>query len=863
MRAPPRSLEETDEPRATRGAPWAALALIAVAAGALLIDGLLPGRALLPLLPHDLPEWRVGATGEPGPRHPHPNWCMADVVHLLIPGLAVNAAAAERGEWPLRDDGQALGVPHLAELHYGVLYPPAWLAVAFGLPGLAWMAWLHLLLAGAGMLGYLRATRHSGTAALAGAFAFAFSAWLTARLQSFPAAGAAVWLPWVLWGLESGTRRGAVGAGMALALSLFAGFPQVTIWIVVLAVLLEVVRAGAAVRAGRPCARRAALAAAALTLGGLLALPQLAPTAELLARDSVRGEVSVQAVLSERLEAPLLWHLLVPDLLASSAVAGGHPLALERLEQARRPAAANRAETSMGIGALGLVLAGVGLVLARGWRARSFALLAAGGLLVLCVPALLEAAASVLPPLRTGNPKRLLLLVSFALAVLAAGGLDVLRGRALRATVLAWSVAVAVTVLSLVALFGVPSTEFPAEVEAWAARVASSLSEPGLDAATLLQHVPAEDFVRAGQAARRGALIALAAGVAAIVAFRPRRRAGVEGWETAARRAPGWVVALLVAELGLTAWPMLRGARAEHASARPAEIAAWDEPPLARLLRDAAGSDGVPPRLARFGNDPPWLRPNLPLLYGLTDLQAYAPMVPRRVAELLQAVEPGLLLSGSILGGFSDARSLEHPLVDALSLRLLITDRDDVRPAGWREHGRLGPVAVLVNEEALPRAVYVQSVACLPDAAARLARLSSASFDPRSEVVLEDAEACARADAVLAALAPTEVGRSRALALSRRSPRELLLAVGPGPPGLVVISEGWQPGWRARADGVETPVWRADHALLAVPVASRDDHEVLLRFDPPLVTTSAWWGAGAWLAALGLLAWPRRARTAP
>jgi hypothetical protein len=143
---------------ARRRRPWGALSAVTLLATLLLAESLvLPGRVLLPLLPDDFPAWQAGRDPAELARHEHPNWCMSDVLHLIVPGLRVNAEAAARGELPLWDGSQALGVPHLHEVHHGVLYPPAWLPVWLGYDGLAWAAWLHLVVAATGMLAYLHA----------------------------------------------------------------------------------------------------------------------------------------------------------------------------------------------------------------------------------------------------------------------------------------------------------------------------------------------------------------------------------------------------------------------------------------------------------------------------------------------------------------------------------------------------------------------------------------------------------------------------------------------------------------------------------------------------------------------------------
>jgi hypothetical protein len=73
--------------------------------------------------------------------------------------------------------------------------------------------------------------------------------------------------------------------------------------------------------------------------------------------------------------------------------------------------------------------------------------------------------------------------------------------------------------------------------------------------------------------------------------------------------------------------------------------------------------------------------------------------------------------------------------------------------------------------------------------------------------------------------------------------------------GLLVMSDSYFPGWHARIDGVETPVWRADYAFRAVEVA-KGPHWVELRYWPASFTI------GLVISLLSLLAlaapWGRR-----
>ncbi|HTE06831.1 MAG TPA: hypothetical protein VK824_11580 [Planctomycetota bacterium] len=874
-----------------RRASRRSLGVLLLVALLLVGESLLPGRLFLPLTPDDFPEWQAGRDPSTLQRHPHPDWSMSDVLHLLVPGLSVTAAAARDGRLPLWDDSQALGVPHLHEVHYGVLYPPAWLPLLLGLRGLAWLALLHLLAAGTGMLLYLAAIGRTRLAALTGALCFMGGAWITARLHSFPVVGAAVWLPWILLGLERGAqaatarerRRWRVLSAAALALSFLAGFPQVALLTLALATFVELARALAAIRtapadrATPPRSPWGVLLAGglALALGVALALPQLLPTLDYMRHDSARAEQPAAALAAEALEPPLLWQLLVPARYATPDLSGPHPLALRDLRAAQIPASINSAETAMGIGVSGLLLALLAIVYGRGWRTVAFSLVACLTLLLLCWPGLLVLAGQWIPLLRFGSPKRLLLVSSFALAVLAAAGLDLARTPRLAITVTAWALALLVTFLGLLARTTVPSAELPSDVDRWAAAIAESAGG-GHTAAEVLAVVPPDNFRLAADAASRGALACLVVGVFCILFFRPRKRATVEGWSTAARTAPALLVGALALELCAGAWPALRAAPAEAVTQHAGDIGALARPQLATLAAATGADEPVPPRVLRFGNDPPWLRPNFPGLFGLADVQCYAPMAPRRLCELLDALEPGMVVSGSAIGGLLRPASLASPLLDLLGVRALLTGDAALAADGWREEGAVGGVRVLANTEALPRAFVATRAEVLPDAGARLARLTAAAFDPRATVVLEEPLAASLAASLSAAAGGGAIVPARGVRLISWRPGHARLAIASGEPGLLVVSESWHDGWRARlrpgsrgeaddAVGAWSPlgVLRADHALLALPLESRDDLVVEFDFAPPLVPFAMSLGALAGLLALALLLWPARGERAP
>ncbi|HET7343700.1 MAG TPA: YfhO family protein, partial [Methylomirabilota bacterium] len=76
-------------------------------------------------------------------------------------------------------------------------------------------------------------------------------------------------------------------------------------------------------------------------------------------------------------------------------------------------------------------------------------------------------------------------------------------------------------------------------------------------------------------------------------------------------------------------------------------------------------------------------------------------------------------------------------------------------------------------------------------------------------------------------------------------------------PAVLVLTDTWFPGWRARVDGRPATLWRADHAFRAVAVPA-GRHEVELRYQPRSVLIGALVSALAAALTLALLVAGRR-----
>lgn len=159
-------------------------------------------------------------------------YLLRDVLTFHHPWQFAVREAVLSGRLPLWNHQTYCGIPLLANLQAGAFYPLHWLS--WGLPfdrALTLEMMLHLTLAGALMYRFLRRAGAGSAGAIMGGVGFAYGAWTISYLEFPMKLGSAVWLP-LLWSgvwdaMHGAVRRGIAWASLALALSLFAGYPQI------------------------------------------------------------------------------------------------------------------------------------------------------------------------------------------------------------------------------------------------------------------------------------------------------------------------------------------------------------------------------------------------------------------------------------------------------------------------------------------------------------------------------------------------------------------------------------------------------------------------------------------------------------
>jgi hypothetical protein len=271
----------------------------------------------------------------------------------------------------------------------------------------------------------------------------------------------------------------------------------------------------------------------------------------------------------------------------------------------------------------------------------------------------------------------------------------------------------------------------------------------------------------------------------------------------------------------------------------------YPEAPVVRALRAETARDRS---RVLFGQQ------NMGMLHGLHDPTGQDGMTPRRLEEIAGPIGTGQSIG--VIGSepLSAAAVFRSPVLDLLGVRHFVVPPGTPPPPGGAplEYDG-GDARVYLNQRALPRALLVTGVRCVDDATARRL-IRERRIDFRREVLLGD-----RCDAA----PPGGPERSDGVSeIVEYGADRIRIDVRTESAAYLLLTDTWFPGWRARVDGGDATVWRADYAFRAVWVPP-GRHTVEFRYEP----RSFRWGLavsclGA-LATLGIFAgkaWGRRTR---
>ncbi len=650
--------------------------------------------------------------------------------------------------------------------------------------------------------GMLRHFKLSPLASLFGAVAFAFSGFMSVWMEENPAVSqSAIWLPLLVWMLDllitQPKRRWFAAFAVSVAIMMSSGFLQICIY-----ELLFI--AAYALVFGR---KRLGLIILAVLAGLLLVAPYLAVTWEAY-------KLSPRDVVA------------VPEIRSIFLVQWSHILSLFNPDWLGNPGTYNffgigsYYDKALFIGVIPLVFVVIGLF-AKKTLWEKFFWWAAGITLFLGIssPFTQWLFGLPIPVLSSMLPSRIFYLTSFALAVIAARVFD--RKPQLPQPAIGVYLAIVILLeLFIVAVYtevGLPT--FPAGAIAHSLRTAIASG----------MHV-SESYPTI---AIRNIMVSIILTLFTMISLY-----AADKWKRVRVAIP---ILLFLATIA-SAWYFT--GKSLYFGERQF---IYPDIPLTRQLQKTAGLERI-----GFANHLSRIPSGTNIVYGLYSPEGLNPVFSLRYGQLMRSAINGGLLTNDI-PRISVELDLEHANKDAgtarrikklmslLHMKYIVEKKE----SGW--YKRVFPNHTVVwegtyfriweNPDTLPRAFVATAVIVEKDPQKIVDAIYS--IDLRKTAVVEE---------------PMTVSPgTNAVTVDTYRMNDITMSVHSSSDGLLVLTDNWAPGWRAKVDGNQTPVYRTDFTFRGVPVPA-GDHKVFMYYWPDSLTYGLWaMGGGILLLAGSLL----------
>lgn len=690
---------------------------------------------------------------------PVKNNAIPDVVTQLYPWKKLTIDSLKNGSLPLWNPYQFAGTPHVANVQSAAFTP--FNVLFFVLPFVdSWslLVLLQPLLAGLFMYLYLRILSVSKESGFIGSVSFMFSGFMVVWMAYGTLGYALLYLPLLLYGIERlykyRDKISLLIVAVSPFLSIVSGHFQTSLYVVTVSLIYLFVR-NAFYK--NPTALKKGLLSISISI--LLSTIQILPayyfyqhaprSSSYVNSESIPWTQAIRAVAPDFFGNPVTRNDWVGHYAEWGIYAGFIPFLLSLLV--------------LNVRKIGVV------------KFFSFLFLVS---IVLCfnTPLVQLLAYSKIPVISTSSPTRIVSLIGFSIAVLAAFGFDFLKTQ--------WKthkISRSVSIPFLFAVIGIGSI--------WIMLLHGSVFSYGIDAEKLT-------------IAKRNFFMPTLLFVVASVSF----LGGYLKGNYIRQLCIGIVLLLVCFEMLRFATKWLPFEEKEYLYPSVAPIS---------FLVDHAKENRV---YGTFGNE-------VFGVFNLYGIEGYDPLYNRRYGELVSSVEDGTVKElGRSSVVFPKNGLYAQKMLNLMGVKYIVHSIGDGRNGWaypfWKYPDTYkepvfddGTYQIYENAASYPRAFLVHDFTVIADGAKILSALFSDGTDLRNQVILEK-------DPPGAGPMPEQCQRSSSdlVSIDSYTPNEVTISVTATCPGILFLSDSYYPGWNAYVDTKKTEVLRANYTFRAVSV---------------------------------------------
>jgi hypothetical protein len=728
----------------------------------------------------------------------HKEFIGSDSIRMQLPWKVLAFDQIRKGELPLWNPYSFSGNPLLANYQSGILYPFNVLYLILH-PLMAWSALtvLQVFLAMFFMYLLLRKFKLSRSASFLGGLAFVSSSFFIMWIEIDIIGHAYLWLPLVIYLIESilveGKNYFYPALSLTVALSIFAGYPQTAILVIFYACLYFLFRTWSLSQKGKQIITFSFF----LILGFTLAAVQLLPTLELYQ----------QAPLAKGFARWVFDYFLIPYHQLVSFFAP---------DFFGNPAAGNfwgkdYGDLTPSLGVIPLFFALLPLFWKRKDKLFRFLYLTSLIFLLLAVRSPLSFLVKVirLPVLSSSNPGRILSLLFFNFSLLAGFGFDSFLAKL---TKLAKNRGIKI----LLGVF------FLVYFSLWAFVFLGPRMIP--NQAGLVRNLAVTKRNLVLPTISFAAILGIFFVSLCLEKIKLLRRRTY--WRKIVNRSlPSVTVLIILGFVFLNLFYSLN----KYNPFSPKKYYFPDHPVIEFLKNKAA----VPDRF--YGIETAHFGDNFATFYQIYVAEGYDALRLGRYAELIAAVDQGevpaeYLRSDAVFPGQDSAN--RRKIFNLLGVKYLL-DKDDAAKGPWDPQPWKYPEEryklvwqkekwkVYENLEAFPRAFLVNDYLVLGDDEEIIKKIFSPDFDLSKMIILEEKIPDLE-------LAKKQPGKATIVAYA---PNQVVIKTESEDKALLFLSDSFYPGWQASLDGKQEKIYRADYAFRAVLVPA-GEHQVTFSYQP-------------------------------